>query len=203
MVPLCRSEGVAIMPWSPLARGVLTRPAGKAGTKRIDSDQYTPTLYGAAHDRAILEAVAKAADKLGPLDGAGGPCMASVAAGRYRADHRRNQARRSSTKPSRQRRSIARSRGSGRASRNPTGRAAKPASSDAGQARATAIDRPSATAATTTTANNPVTGRDRFAQKKRRSRRASRTPAAAGSGRPSPRRPAPCPCSRRRSPGTG
>ncbi|MDP9137539.1 MAG: aldo/keto reductase, partial [Pseudomonadota bacterium] len=64
MIPLCRSEGVAIMPWSPLARGVLTRPAGKAATKRIESDTYTPTLYGAPHDRAILEAVAKAAGKL-------------------------------------------------------------------------------------------------------------------------------------------
>ncbi len=64
MLPLCRSEGVAVMPWSPLARGVLTRPAGKAGTRRIKSDTYTPTLYGAPHDRAILDAVAKAAARL-------------------------------------------------------------------------------------------------------------------------------------------
>jgi aryl-alcohol dehydrogenase-like predicted oxidoreductase len=64
MVPLCRSEGVAIMPWSPLARGVLTRPAGKLDTTRIKTDPYTPTLYGAPHDRDILEAVAAAAERM-------------------------------------------------------------------------------------------------------------------------------------------
>jgi aryl-alcohol dehydrogenase-like predicted oxidoreductase len=64
MIPLCRSEGVAVMPWSPLARGVLTRPFGKAGTRRMRSDRYTPTLYGAAHDRAILDAVGKVAARL-------------------------------------------------------------------------------------------------------------------------------------------
>ncbi|MGH6874633.1 MAG: aldo/keto reductase, partial [Aestuariivirgaceae bacterium] len=64
MLPLCAAEGIAVIPWSPLARGVLTRPAGDRSTTRIGSDQYTPTLYDAPHDRAILEEVASAARKL-------------------------------------------------------------------------------------------------------------------------------------------
>ena len=56
MIPLCRHEGVGLIPWSPLARGVLTRPrpAGDdprdGGTARASSDTFTPALYDSPGD---------------------------------------------------------------------------------------------------------------------------------------------------------
>jgi aryl-alcohol dehydrogenase-like predicted oxidoreductase len=64
MIPLCISEGIGIIPWSPMARGVLTRPLAAQTTARSGSDQYTPTLYGATHDAGILTALEKAASGL-------------------------------------------------------------------------------------------------------------------------------------------
>lgn len=65
MVPLCVSEGVGIIPWSPLARGVLTRPVEAQKTTRSSTDRYTPTLYGAAHDADIINALEAAATRIG------------------------------------------------------------------------------------------------------------------------------------------
>jgi aryl-alcohol dehydrogenase-like predicted oxidoreductase len=48
MLPLCRAEGIGIIPWSPLARGLLAgkRRAGQAGdTTRAKSDAYSSQLY--------------------------------------------------------------------------------------------------------------------------------------------------------------
>ncbi len=48
MLPLCRAEGIGILPWSPLARGLLAgkRRAGQAGdTARAKSDAYSSQLY--------------------------------------------------------------------------------------------------------------------------------------------------------------
>jgi aryl-alcohol dehydrogenase (NADP+) len=55
MLPLCRGEGVGVLPWSPLARGVLARskPTARAEGDRIADTWYPP---GAPRD-AILEAV--------------------------------------------------------------------------------------------------------------------------------------------------
>src|SRR6478736_9090257 len=44
MIPLCRAEGVGLVPWSPLARGVLAGNR-KAGTVRSQEDDYTKKLY--------------------------------------------------------------------------------------------------------------------------------------------------------------
>ncbi|MER2267537.1 aldo/keto reductase [Methylobacterium oxalidis] len=62
MHPLCADQGVALLPWSPLARGRLTRD-WDATTRRQDSDDYGRTLYGAAEDadRAIVARVAEIA----------------------------------------------------------------------------------------------------------------------------------------------
>jgi 1-deoxyxylulose-5-phosphate synthase len=46
MIPFCRSEGIGLIPWSPLARGLLARPP-KAGTVRSKSDDYAQRLYSA------------------------------------------------------------------------------------------------------------------------------------------------------------
>ncbi|MGO4328520.1 aldo/keto reductase [Cupriavidus sp. 2TAF22] len=58
MLPLCAAEGIAVMPWSPLARGRLTRP-WQAGSAREASDEFGNTLYHGAEDsdRAVVEQV--------------------------------------------------------------------------------------------------------------------------------------------------
>jgi aryl-alcohol dehydrogenase (NADP+) len=65
MIPLCRSEGIGVIPWSPLARGLLTRPHGANDSARQTSDAYTPKLYGSAHDAAIIGALEREARKHG------------------------------------------------------------------------------------------------------------------------------------------
>ncbi|KVU64607.1 alcohol dehydrogenase [Burkholderia ubonensis] len=59
MLPLCADQGIAVLPWSPLARGRLTRD-WDASSERLQSDAYGRTLYDAYadNDRAIVEAVA-------------------------------------------------------------------------------------------------------------------------------------------------
>ncbi len=57
MMPLCVDQGIGVIPWSPLARGRLTRP-WQADSERQTSDAYGKTLYGAAEaDRCVVEAV--------------------------------------------------------------------------------------------------------------------------------------------------
>ncbi len=58
MIPFCADQGIAVMPWSPLARGRLTRDPGQT-TKRQDTDAFGRTLYARAEDanRAIVDAV--------------------------------------------------------------------------------------------------------------------------------------------------
>jgi len=59
MLPLCEAEGIAVIPWSPLARGRLTRNWDES-SGRQQSDDVGQRLYDATADadRAIVEAVA-------------------------------------------------------------------------------------------------------------------------------------------------
>jgi len=57
MLPLCADQGIAVMPWSPLARGRLTRDWNES-SEREASDKFGKTLYGADADKAIIDAVA-------------------------------------------------------------------------------------------------------------------------------------------------
>ena len=66
MLPLCREEGVGVIPWSPLARGRLTRD-WEEGSARAETDEFGKTLYAATADadRKVVEAVAKVAKARG------------------------------------------------------------------------------------------------------------------------------------------
>ena len=67
MLPLCRDAGIAVLPWSPLARGRLTRD-WNATSERTDSDAFGKTLYleqTADADRQVVEAVASVAAERG------------------------------------------------------------------------------------------------------------------------------------------
>jgi 1-deoxyxylulose-5-phosphate synthase len=70
MLPLCADQGVAVIPWSPLARGRLARP-WDAATERSETDAFGKTLY-AASDRVVVE-------RVGEVAAARGVPMAQVA----------------------------------------------------------------------------------------------------------------------------
>jgi 1-deoxyxylulose-5-phosphate synthase len=63
MIPLCLDSAVGVLPWSPLARGVLTRPWGSADD-RSRNDEFQRVLYGPA-DRPLVDAVAAVAARTG------------------------------------------------------------------------------------------------------------------------------------------
>jgi aryl-alcohol dehydrogenase-like predicted oxidoreductase len=71
MIPLCLGEGVGIIPWSPLARGLLARPrpssgdVGGGGTTRAGSDDFAPRLYDAPSDWDVIDAVHRVAERRG------------------------------------------------------------------------------------------------------------------------------------------
>jgi aryl-alcohol dehydrogenase (NADP+) len=66
MLPLCIDQGIGVIPWSPLARGRLTRPWGTE-TNRTEKDVFGSTLYKADEEaeKAIVEAVFKIAEAKG------------------------------------------------------------------------------------------------------------------------------------------
>jgi 1-deoxyxylulose-5-phosphate synthase len=58
MIPLCLEEGVGLLPWSPLARGYLTRPKeAKEATSRGEVDDYARKLYSYPEVDHVLDAV--------------------------------------------------------------------------------------------------------------------------------------------------
>jgi 1-deoxyxylulose-5-phosphate synthase len=63
MLPLCLDQGVGVIPWSPLARGRLTRP-WEAATARTETDEFGKTLY-VDQDAAVVEAVGRVAEARG------------------------------------------------------------------------------------------------------------------------------------------
>jgi aryl-alcohol dehydrogenase-like predicted oxidoreductase len=69
MLPLCRAEGIGVIPYSPLASGRLTRDAGTETTLRSETDQIQKLKYDASADtdRTIIERVAEIAEKRGVL----------------------------------------------------------------------------------------------------------------------------------------
>jgi 1-deoxyxylulose-5-phosphate synthase len=66
LYPFCLDQGVGALPWSPLARGKLTRDWDEQ-TDRIKSDPLFPTLYGQfeEHDRKIVDEVRDVAEARG------------------------------------------------------------------------------------------------------------------------------------------
>ncbi|UXN60197.1 aldo/keto reductase [Phyllobacterium zundukense] len=64
MLPLCKAEGIAVIPWSPLARGRLTRDWDETSA-RSETDEFGKTLYAGTEDadRKVVSAVAKIAEQ--------------------------------------------------------------------------------------------------------------------------------------------
>jgi aryl-alcohol dehydrogenase-like predicted oxidoreductase len=66
MLPLCKEEKIGVIPWSPLAKGKLTRDWEET-THRSEVDEVGKKLYAATaeSDRKVVERVAEVAEKRG------------------------------------------------------------------------------------------------------------------------------------------
>lgn len=68
MLPYCRASGVGCIPWSPVARGVLTRPWGDRSTKREETDNFLKSLIRSKEteiDKNIVDRLEEVAKKRG------------------------------------------------------------------------------------------------------------------------------------------
>jgi aryl-alcohol dehydrogenase-like predicted oxidoreductase len=68
MIPFCMDQGVGVIPWSPLARGVLTGNRTREGerrTTRAGSDPFTDYLYDQPTDFDVVDRVAEVAAERG------------------------------------------------------------------------------------------------------------------------------------------
>lgn len=66
MIPLCRDQGVGLIPWSPIARGKLARPVG-ARTARTEQDGFMKFLFERTEeaDNRVIAAVQALSAELG------------------------------------------------------------------------------------------------------------------------------------------
>ena len=64
---LCMEEGIGVLPWSPLARGRLTRPWKSEATLRSETDQFGRSLYARTEtaDQAVVDNLGKVAESRG------------------------------------------------------------------------------------------------------------------------------------------
>jgi aryl-alcohol dehydrogenase-like predicted oxidoreductase len=68
MLPLCRAEGIGVIPWSPLARGFLAGNRAKeewGNTVRARVDDFAHSMYYQESDFRIVERVVELAERLG------------------------------------------------------------------------------------------------------------------------------------------
>ena len=68
MIPQCIDQGIGVIPWSPLARGILAGTRNRAGehlTTRSDTDGFTDYLYNQPTDFDVVERVAEVAAERG------------------------------------------------------------------------------------------------------------------------------------------
>ena len=67
MIGLCQSEGIGVIPWSPLARGRLARPWQSVSTKRYETDQFGKKMYSQTEeaDRRVVDRLGQVAEKRG------------------------------------------------------------------------------------------------------------------------------------------
>jgi aryl-alcohol dehydrogenase-like predicted oxidoreductase len=67
MIGLCESESIAVIPWSPLARGRLTRPWQSENTKRTETDFFGNKMYSTTEeaDRKVVDALGHLSEQRG------------------------------------------------------------------------------------------------------------------------------------------
>lgn len=67
MIPLCRDQGIALIPWSPLARGFLAGNRSKSAgeTSRSKTDEYAHQMYYQDDDFAVVDRLSEIAKRRG------------------------------------------------------------------------------------------------------------------------------------------
>ena len=67
MIGLCQSEGIGVIPWSPLARGRLARPWQSESTTRNETDYYAKAIYSHTEetDHRVVDRLGQVAEKRG------------------------------------------------------------------------------------------------------------------------------------------
>ena len=93
MIPQCVDQGVAVMPWSPLARGLLAgnRTRTERLTVRANTDPFADGLYKPDLDFPVIERAAEVAARARRAECAGCAGVALAEAGRHGADRRRDE----------------------------------------------------------------------------------------------------------------
>jgi 1-deoxyxylulose-5-phosphate synthase len=67
-IPLCRDQGLGVIPWSPLARGLFAGNRTRGGerrTARAGADDYSDRLYGSDADFDVVDRCAEVAGEVG------------------------------------------------------------------------------------------------------------------------------------------
>jgi 1-deoxyxylulose-5-phosphate synthase len=67
MMGLCEAEGIGVIPWSPLARGRLTRAWQSETTKRSETDQFSKAIFSKTDeaDRKVVDRLGELAERRG------------------------------------------------------------------------------------------------------------------------------------------
>jgi aryl-alcohol dehydrogenase-like predicted oxidoreductase len=67
MMGLCEAEGIGVIPWSPLARGRLTRAWQSETTKRSETDQFSKVIFSKTDeaDRKVVDRLGELAERRG------------------------------------------------------------------------------------------------------------------------------------------
>jgi len=67
MMGLCRAENIAVIPWSPLARGRLTRPWHGESTRRLETDAFGKSMYSRTEeaDHKVIDRLGHVAEQRG------------------------------------------------------------------------------------------------------------------------------------------
>jgi aryl-alcohol dehydrogenase (NADP+) len=93
MIPLCIDQGLAVIPWRPLARGFLTGSRRPEGGTTSRAQRHRRSGYVLQRRRFRGRRSGRGSGRTeGRLNGAGGLCVGPAGAGRDRADYWRNQA---------------------------------------------------------------------------------------------------------------
>jgi aryl-alcohol dehydrogenase-like predicted oxidoreductase len=96
MIPQCLDQGVGVIPWSPLARGLLAGNRTREGEKRTTrarTDTFGENLYKPEIDFDVVDRLGEVAAERGDTPAAGGAGLAAAQARRDRADRRSHQGR--------------------------------------------------------------------------------------------------------------
>ena len=96
MIPQCIDQGVGVLPWSPLARGLLAGNRTREGerlTTRAKTDPFGDSLYTPEVDFAVVDRVGEVAAERGRPERAGRARLAAAQARRDGADRRRDEGR--------------------------------------------------------------------------------------------------------------